>query len=652
MASSDPVEVAVEIIDQFSDDLKKLEKQLDRIDGKKLSVTLDIDDGGDIEEVKAQLEALEKKIKTTLDINVKGHKKAFALKAGLSKDTQSVHRILTKNENVPGVGGGGGGGSALDALKPTPHNGRLDVTRTVNEIVDQQLKRLSLDGNPAWHTDFTMGREGHLFGEDGRPIELSNPETDFMRRIKKGTDVATGRGPDVPNGPMPDRPGLTRSELDKQIRWSARRNMVGNLGRNVGKGVRGSLRTTRKGASFFSGAMRNRASSIPDMDLIGGFGRKLAAMRPTMHKWMNLVALLIPMLITLAGAVIGVAAAFGGLAVAGGAVLGLGLLGYGTSIEESMKNAGIRIKELKEELFGVFQPVAQSFQPITEDFLDAVPHAIKPIADAMEGLDAFEGMFTRALYGGANWVADLITAIIDLQEPIERITMLVGGALGDALLNVFKWGVKEVDENWTAFADLAGIFVDLIVVLYNVSKAASFVITIFRPLFDLFAWFSDFLNNDFILGLLRLIATYYLLRTAIIGAGRAWVWFTGLSFTKWAVYLGKVIWASIGHIYSWITAVNGAKMAWRAFLASTGLGLVLVAGGFLAEGAMKAVSNVGKTGPAPSVGGSDTYAMGGGGGGTQINIYGNVGNSEYQKLKDEFPSLYREQTTIEEETEK
>ncbi|QRV15021.1 hypothetical protein JMJ58_19255 [Haloterrigena salifodinae] len=650
MASSDPVEVAVEILDQFSDDLKKLEKQLDRIDGKKLSVTLDIDDGGDIEEVKALLESLEKNLKTKLEIDVKGHKKAFALKAGLSKDTQSVHRILTKQDDVPG-GGGGGGGGGLGSLKPTPHNGRLDVTRTVNEIVDDQLKRLSLDGNPAW-ADFTMGREGRLFGEDGRPIELSNPETDFMRRIKKGTDVATGRGPDVPLGPMPDRAGKTRDQLDRELRWSARRNMARNLGRNVGKGVRGFGRATKKSGSFLGGAARKRMNVIPDMDILGGFGKKLAAMRPTMHKWMNLVAVLIPILITLAGAALGVAAAFGAIAAAGGAVLGLGLLGYGDSLEESMKNAGIRLDNLKEDLYGVFQPVAQSFQPITENFLSAVPHAVQPIAEAMKNLDAFEGMFTRALYGGANWVGDLINAIVELQEPIERITMLVGGALGDALINVFKWAVNEVDENWTAFADLANIFVDLIVILYNVSKAASFVVSVFRPVFDLFAWFSNFLNNEFILGLLRLIGIYYALRFAIIGAGRALVWLTSLSAAKWAAYLGKVMIASIAHIYSWITAVNGAKMAWRAFLASTGLGLLLVGGSFLAEGVMKSVSDVGKTGPAPSVGGNDAYAMGGGGGGTQINIYGNVGNSEYQKLKDEFPSLYREQKTVEEETTK
>jgi hypothetical protein len=85
----------------------------------------------------------------------------------------------------------------------------------------------------------------------------------------------------------------------------------------------------------------------------------------------------------------------------------------------------------------------------------------------------------------------------------------------------------------------------------------------------------------------------------------------------------------------------------------TGIGAVLAIGGFLAG---EAVSHYSRT-TNPSA--SDLTGGGYGGGyggarpaGATINIYGDVGNSEYQKLKDNFGTLYTEQGEIEENTEK
>jgi hypothetical protein len=39
-------------------------------------------------------------------------------------------------------------------------------------------------------------------------------------------------------------------------------------------------------------------------------------------------------------------------------------------------------------------------------------------------------------------------------------------------------------------------------------------------------------------------------------------------------------------------------------------------------------------------------------GGSTINIYGDVGNSEYQKLQDEFPAMYAEETETRENADK
>jgi hypothetical protein len=43
MAETDPVEIVVDIIGNFEDELKKLEAQLEKIDEKRLTPELDID---------------------------------------------------------------------------------------------------------------------------------------------------------------------------------------------------------------------------------------------------------------------------------------------------------------------------------------------------------------------------------------------------------------------------------------------------------------------------------------------------------------------------------------------------------------------------------------------------------------------------------
>jgi len=580
MAKSDPVEVAVDILDGFTDDLEKLEKQLDRIDGRKLSVTLDIDDN--IEDVKALLKSLEEKLETTLKVNVKGYKKAFALKAGLSKDTNSVHRITTKGGGgVPDTGSGGGG-----------------------------------DGG----------------GKSKSPISI--PEADFMRRISRGTNVATDLGPDVPLGPMQAPPG----EMGLEI-YSKKDYLQG-----IQKHYR-QVTPAPKSNSSLAGGLSKSLSGLSEKEVFGGLPRRLAKFRPTMHKWMNLVAALIPMMITLAGAALGVVAAFGAIAGAGAAILGIGLLGYGDSIGESMKNAGKRVKELKRNLFGVMRPVANTFNPIVESFFDEIPGEIQRLVDPLKGTAIFEGLLSDGLSGVVGWLARLITMVNDLAEPIEAIAFLVSHTFGDLLLDLFRWAVEEVYNNYGAFADLAAIFGDIIIILYNVSKAVSFVIAAFRPLFDLLAGLSNLLNNAVLRGILITVTSLYLLRGGIIGAGKAWKWFIGLDFVNWAIIIGKVIKSSIARLAAWVVAVNGAKMAWRAFLASTGLGLLLVGAGWLAEKGMNAMSDVGSTRPANS------FSAGSGHGST-INIYGDVGNSEYQKLADEFPVRYAEQKTIDEETAK
>ena len=103
MTNTEPVRVAVEIIDNFSDELTELETRLEKIDGKNLDVDLDIDDGR-LEEIEARLEALEEDINATLDIDVRGYESAKAKKEDLERDMRSTLHLDVDTVDAEDVG--------------------------------------------------------------------------------------------------------------------------------------------------------------------------------------------------------------------------------------------------------------------------------------------------------------------------------------------------------------------------------------------------------------------------------------------------------------------------------------------------------------------------------------------------------------------
>jgi hypothetical protein len=641
MASSDPVEVAVEIIDQFTDDLQKLEKQLDRIDGKKLSVKLDIDDGGDIAEVKALLEELEKNLKTKLDIDIVGEKEALALKKALEKNTKSVHRIITKESGVPSGGGGDGGGGG--GLPGTPHRGRRDITDTVNEIVSDNLKRLSLDGNPE-RFEFTMGREGHLFGEDGMPMDLSNPETDFMRRIKKGTRTPPDIAPKVPLGPMRDRPGLSRDQLNKQIGGNRRRNMVGNAVRNTASRVGSSISTFKKRAGGFD--------PIDFSGMTSSFSKVSKAImkhKPSIMMWWQLIALLIPMLITLAGAALGVVAAFAAMATAGAAIIGIGILGYGDSMTDSLEEFKKRLKSVGKDVFGILRPASAAFQPILDGWIGGIPGQIQKLVDPLMRLTEFESVLSKAGGGIAGWVGRGLTAMADLSDMIEQIGLRFGGIFGDLIINLLVWATKELYKNQDAFVSLGRLLGSLISIIYNLAKIVSFVVAVFTPFFKILAKIVEKLSNKWTVALLAVASFLFLMHGAVLAVISAYGTLMGINLTLWALTALAGIEKIIMGLYGWVVAANTAYGAMARLLALTGVGLIAVAGSYaVGKAAMSGMD--GPSGGGYSGGGGSGY--GGRGGGVNITVQGDMSNRAYQRVKDDFPEWYGTESGIDSATQR
>jgi hypothetical protein len=149
------------------------------------------------------------------------------------------------------------------------------------------------------------------------------------------------------------------------------------------------------------------------------------------------------------------------------------------------------------------------------------------------------------------------------------------------------------------------------------------------------------LSNRFRVGLLTAAAAIGLAAVAMWGLNLAMATFSMSSLAAALGSIPKLITMLYSLFYSASLAAAGFSTL-AAAIAATGVGAILVGAGILGYMAYKR-DDAGST-PRGSGGGDGFGGYGGGMGGSTINIYGDVGNSEYQKMKDEFPAMYAEET--------
>ena len=391
--------------------------------------------------------------------------------------------------------------------------------------------------------------------------------------------------------------------------------------------------------------------------IISNLKDNLRKLVPSMQKWYRLVALVIPLLITMAGAALGAAAALGSLAGVGAAMVGIGLLGYGDSLSESLRNAQKRTQQLKEELFDVFQPVAGVFQPFVEQLFGKIPKVAGQLTEPLKDLEAsgFDNFFIGALEGTGDFLADLIRLINQLAPEIQAIGAGLGRVFGDILLGLLQWSVKELYNNWEAFSRLGTIIIDLLVILYNLAKVVSFALSFFKPLFDILVGISNVFENrlsaSILAGVAAMIALYY----AASSVAAAFAIIKGSAIAQ-ALYSGVIAAGSLTGALASVSMTLSTIIAQMTALNMLTGGVLLAAGavvGYLAYQELKPETPSLPTGGTSSPSGFGSPSPTGGyGSGTQINIYGDVGRDEYQRLRDEFPDMYQEQSKIDEETER
>jgi hypothetical protein len=591
MASdTDPVRIVVEIVDNFSDELRDLRRQLEQIDAKNLDITLDIDDHGDIAFTKALLKSLEEHLETELNIDVDGYEEAVAKKASLGGDMDTG---IEANER---------------RLMDT------DQIRAVRESVNLSLDK-AIDGP-------RMDQRGfHPFGED--LIDTNEAVEDFRSSIRGATKRAADfEQPEVSG--FGDFLGRTRGT-------KAFNRMFGVPGADVDL----PDMDMRDAVDLPDLPLGKRIDNVSDS--FGNLGKKLLRYRPSIMDWWNVLAALIPVLITLAGAAIGLAAAF--VAAAGAAILltGVGLLGWGDSMSETVQNLTRDLKDLGQQLFQIAQPAARALRPIVQRGMFAMPGVVADLVDELEGLTAFEDEFASFGQGIVDWFELALQASIELNEKIGSVLDRAGSAVGSFLIQLLETMVDEVYRNQNAYVNLAAILIDVLVIIFNVVKVFGFAISQMKIMFDALAALSDILSGRVAVSMLTAIGVVVALETAAAVLFATLSALRAFTLAPWVASVFPYISAAIGKMYAFVTAATTARAALLRLLALTGAGL-LVAGAGIAVGEAVTASMSPPSGGRAS-GGNNTY----------ISIQGDVEKREMDRLLDRVPNKTRNEMSMQQQ---
>lgn len=538
VATAEPIEIIVDVIDNVSDELREIRAQLELLDQTNIDISFEIHDEAEFATTEAKIKALE---------------------------SQGFNLDLDIDDDLKG-----------------------DLPTESEKAIDDLVNR---------HIGKSTGRVMSGFDDEILDIEGFGPHG-TGDRLELGHHFRT---PDALPDPME---GFSRqlSDAELDIDFDLQHGFARVLG----------------------------AEPISDArEELTGMRETVSELVPSMMDYWQVLALIIPVMITLIGAAIGLAAALGTVATAGAALLGLGLIGWGDTFGDSISNLADEATKTGEEIFGVLQPVAAEAQPFMQDWLQGAPHQVERIADELDDLLRLAPNLEAMGAGFVDWVEDVLQAMVDLREESVQVSMRMGGAIGDFILDGLSAMLKDVHRNQDAYIQLAEIFVDVIVILFNLAKAISFVLGQFEPLFDMFMQFSVLLNNPLVVGMLTFLTTIYAVRAAALALTVA---INTLS--------GSLLRTAISSITSMMVALQGliatmleATVVSSAMTASLlgafgagilGLGAVGLAGGL----ALSAMGSM--TGPSGGGGSGSSTA----GGNTYISIEGDARKRDIEKLID------------------
>lgn len=683
MTDTEPVRIVVEIVDEFSDELNELRRKLRQLEMEDIDIRANIDDDGDIESIRAQLEALRKKIDTEVDIDVKDFETAMAKKAALSDDERirlqaediggvqeairdathiSLNEVIddtnlwddeTGERIVPRPFGEGlidkdkPGAEWIDDLRERtrgwkeelhdagPHLGEIRKLRTTRRHAGEIALEKSREARP--FTDITeqLSEAANAAKEvdESLSADTSSDLESNLRKARRAADKVEEQmdGPmfGLETSPTWDREGARlRSGLFEDLRLDPALNPFQQRGRPSGPGLKKRFKNLIENSDGLRSAIRR--------------------LRPTMSTWYSLLAAMIPVVITLGGGLLGLAAAFGAVAVAAGSIVGLGLLGWGDSFSESLQELQREAQALGQELFGLMRPVSNQFQPILADAFDAAPGEIQQLVDPLQRLTDFSDDLGRMGSGFIEWIGQLLGAVADLEEEVTQVVERFGKLAGAELISLFRGLVEEIYRNQDSYIKLAGAVGDFIEILFNVSQAITFALIGLRPLLEVAVALSEALNTRLGRALLfvtmTMLTLYGTMRTLMLAYG-------GLAAAQ-AAFSGGLLTTTIPAIKSatlalheYIAKATSARFATAALLSTATLGA-----GLLAFGLGEVMSQ--SRGPPQSAAGVGTGGRFSRGGDTYITIEGDARKREVDRILDQVGPAARTEQNINDTREK
>lgn len=363
-------------------------------------------------------------------------------------------------------------------------------------------------------------------------------------------------------------------------------------------------------------AVRKIAKATPD----------LRDALPTMRMWWTLLGAILPLLISTAGAALGLAAAFGTVAGAGAAILGLGLIGHAQGMEQAMQNAKQQVQDLKKEMFQTFQGPAQAFAPIQSRIFDMLPGESERLAESLEGATAFEDTVVMSIRGLIGWATDLVGMLVGFQDEIHQAVGRFGNIIGQQLMGLVEFGIREVTENQGSLIAFGSVIKDIIIIVFRLAKLFSGIAVAFAPFIELFRIFTGLLQNDFLKSLTVAVATFLLLSNlmAKLGIATAIKGFYSMASSMMSATISA---GSLG------AALEAIRVKLATILGMTGIGFLLAAAGsaFAAHQTAKMQDNV-----EGSIGGGNGF---GARGNTVINnqditVEGDIDRQSLDKLGD------------------
>jgi hypothetical protein len=300
-----------------------------------------------------------------------------------------------------------------------------------------------------------------------------------------------------------------------------------------------------------------------------------------MGKYMQLLAALIPVAIGLGTQLLGVAAAMGSVAVAGGALIGLGMIGHADSLTGSIAEAKQELQQFKLELFEEISPTAQTFAPIQSRAFDAIPAAVGDIVDQAEGLTAFEETIFNMGGDLAGGIEEAISLMIEYESTISSVSQNFSGLIGGGLLKFFEFLLNTISQNQALLVNVGRQMVKLAVVAFNLAMAITRIVGALGPMFNILVFISELLNSQLIVNLLTMIAYLF-----ILGKAAGLVYALASGFMTLTVGVADAALAMFGYEMSTWGAV-AATMALVGAIGLLTLGAATVIGGAVTGSVMQ-----------------------------------------------------------------